>query len=50
MNDFNIDEMRQQMAILQNKLDNQTKVNLAGTWNMTAGDFSVTARNNEKFD
>ncbi|MBR6489566.1 MAG: hypothetical protein IKT03_03430 [Muribaculaceae bacterium] len=25
--DFNIDEMRQQMAILQNKLDNQTIVN-----------------------
>ncbi len=27
MNNFNIDEMRQQMAILQNKLDNQTIVN-----------------------
>lgn len=27
MEDFNIDEMRQQMAILQNKLDNQTIVN-----------------------
>lgn len=25
--DFNLDEMRQQMAILKNKLDNQTIVN-----------------------